>query len=234
MNAMPAPMSSQSIPAQAAVATEPHTAITPSHPLAAARRRERIVGRGQSLFSAGTASHTLYLVRSGSIKTCAFNSDGDEQVFGFHFAGDVVGLEALETSCHGCTAIALETSSVWELPRDHLATLCQSTPELQRQLYQCYGREIVRDQALLRLLGKKHAEQRLVGFLLHLSQRFAERGFSAREFNLSMSRSDIGFYLGLALETVSRLFSRLQTKGILSVDRRYVHIIDADRLGGLA
>ena len=198
--------------------------------LVAVSRRSRILKPGEQVFDVGDAFHTLYLVRSGSIKVYAISDDGDEQVIGFYFPGDLVGLDALDARYHGCVAVTLETSSVYELSVDRLEQRCQTDPDLQQQVNRLYSRELARERQLLRLLGKKNASQRLAGFLLNLSQRFELLGLSASKFNLSMSRHDIAHYTGLAVETVSRLLGRFQDEGLLVVERRYIHILDKQRL----
>jgi CRP/FNR family transcriptional regulator len=198
--------------------------------LVAASRRHRILQCGEPLFNIGDGAHTLYLVRSGSIKVYAISDDGDEQILGFYLPGDLVGLDALEGRYHGCAAVALETSSIHEISIERLEQLCRTDPDIQQQVYRLYSRELARDYELLRLLGKKNASQRLAGFLVNLSQHFEQRGFSACEFNLSMSRHDIAHYTGLAVETVSRLLGRFQQDDLLEVERRHIRILDMPRL----
>ena len=196
-------------------------------------RCSRVVKRGEHLFRLGQRFCSLYIVRSGSVKLYSLD-DAEEQVLGFYLTGDLFGFDAIATGYHECAALALETSSICELGFAGLEDLSTSMHLLQKQMSAWYGREIARDFALLRLLGKKSAEQRLAIFLLDLSQRLSARGFSAHEFNLSMSRQDIGSYLGLALETVSRLFARLQEDGVITVDRRHITLLDETRLRELA
>jgi CRP/FNR family transcriptional regulator len=148
------------------------------------------------------------------MKTCVPTADGHEQILGFHLPGELVGLDALENENHVCGAVALETVHVCELPLAQLETMCHRLP----------------GHAMLLLLGKRSAQERLATFLLSLAVRFRQRGFSEKEFGLSMPRDDIANYLGLARETVSRLLSRFQTDGLLSVQRRRVRIHDMDRL----
>jgi len=197
-------------------------------------RRTRPVQRGQHLFRIGDPLRSLYAVRSGSIKAYFTIQDGEEQVLGFFLPGELLGLDAIERDSHACSAVALETTSLCEFPFENLERLCRSVGGLQRQMGRLASREISRDHAMLLLLGKKNAESRLSAFLLNLSQRFANRGFSPNAFNLRMSRRDIGNYLGLALETVSRGFAHFQEEGILQVDRRLVQIMDMQRLRELA
>ncbi len=197
-------------------------------------KSRRVIQRGETLFRQGDRLSCLYMVRAGAVKVYALSHDGAEQVLGFYLPGDMLGLDALESANHVCTAIALETSSICELSFSKLETMSQALSGLHGWMYRAYGREIARDHALLRLLGHKSAEQRLAGFLLSLCERFAQRGFSSREFNLSMSRHDIANHLGLALETVSRLFARFQDSRVLDVDRRHITVRDPLLLRRLA
>ena len=185
---------------------------------------------GQHLFHAGDKSNSIFAVRSGALKTYCITADGDEQVLGFALPGELVGLDGLAGDSYSSTTVALETSSICELPFSRLEDLCQTLPSLQRQMLRLVGKEITSDQQLLMLLGQRNAEERLASFLLSLSTRYKERGLSAKEFNLPMSRQDIGNYLGLAIETVSRLFAHFQEDKLLTVNRKQIRIIDYTRL----
>ena len=185
---------------------------------------------GEHLFRPGDKGHALYAVRSGSLKTYCLTEDGEEQVLGFTLPGELVGLDGLQGGCYHSASVALETSSICELPFDSLEDLCGQLPAMNRQIMQLTGKEITSGQHMLMLLGKRSAEERLASFLLSLSMRYEERGLSATAFNLSMSRQDIGNYLGLAIETVSRLFAHMQEEKILIVSRRQITILDLDRL----
>lgn len=193
-------------------------------------RRRRPVPRGDHVFQVGDPSQSLYAVHSGCVKTCIPTSDGHEQILGFNLPGELVGLDALENENHICGAVALETVHVCELPLAQLKDMCHCLPGLPHRLLRLIGREVTAKHAMLLLLGKRSAEERLATFLLNLASRFRQRGFSEKEFGLSMPRDDIANYLGLARETVSRLFTRFQIDGLLSVQRRYIHIHDMDRL----
>ena len=193
-------------------------------------KRRRPIQRGDHLFVAGSRFNSIYAVRSGSLKTYTLTEDGREQVTGFFLPGELVGLDAIGSGSHSCAARALETTSVCEIPYEEFETLGEHIPSLPRQLLRIMSNEMHQDQMLLMLLGKRAADERLAAFLLSLSQRFGQRGYSSNEFNLSMSRNDIGNYLGLAVETVSRLFSRLQDDGILAVRSRNVRLLDLPRL----
>lgn len=197
-------------------------------------KRRRPIQRGDHLFVTGDAFHSIFAVRSGSLKTYSLTEDGREQVAGFFLPGELVGLDAIGSGENTCSARALETTSVCEIPFEELETLGERLPSLPKQLLRIMSKEMHHDQLLLMLLGKRAADERLAAFLLSLSQRFGQRGYSSSEFNLSMSRNDIGNYLGLAVETVSRLFSRLQEDGILAVRSRHVRLLDIPRLQNLA
>ncbi len=188
------------------------------------------VHRGEYLFHAGDSFKSLYAIKSGSIKTYTRKEAGNDQITGFYLSGELIGLDAIEEGMHHCSAKALETSAVCEIPFDRLEALSLSIPDLQRQMYRLFSKEIQQDTNLLTLLGSKNAEERLAGFLLDFSSRFKKRGFSSTDFNLSMSRNDIGSYLGLAVETVSRLFTRFHDEGILHVERKHVQLKDMERL----
>ncbi len=190
--------------------------------LAYTRRRVR---RGESLYHAGGAFDSLYAVRSGFFKSSVVLEDGRDQVTGFHMAGEILGMDGIGTETHNVGVSALEDSEVCIIPYELLVE-----PRLQRQLHKVMSRELVRDQGVMMLLGTMRAEERLAAFLLNLSQRFVARGFSSHEFHLRMTREEIGSYLGLSLETVSRLFSRFHEEGLISVQQKHVHILDVPGL----
>jgi CRP/FNR family transcriptional regulator len=196
--------------------------------------RHRPIQRGDHLFKDGEVFHSIYAVRSGSLKTYGLTADGREQVTGFFLPGEIVGLDAIGGGQHSCSARALETTSVCEIPFAELETLGERLPSLPKQMLRIMSKEMHHDQLLLMLLGKRTAEERLAAFLLSLSQRFGQRGYSSSEYNLSMSRNDIGNYLGLAVETVSRLFSRFQDDGVVAARGRHVRILDVPRLREMA
>lgn len=193
-------------------------------------RRRHPIQRGAHVFLAGDPFHSIYAVRSGSLKTYRLTEDGREMITGFFLPGEIVGLDAIDTGRHPCAARALEITGLCEIPFDEFESIGERLPALSRQLVRVMSREMHHDELLLMLLGKRTAEQRLAAFLLSLSLRFGQRGYSPSEFNLSMSRNDIGNYLGLAVETVSRLFSRLQEDGILIARSRHIRLIDLPRL----
>ncbi len=195
--------------------------------------RQQPLQPGQHLFRPGDKSHALFAVRSGALKSYCITQDGEEQVLGFTLPGELTGMDGLSGGCYSSASMVLETSSVCELPFGKLEGLCNDLPGLQKQMLNVVGREITSDQHMLMLLGKRTAEERLASFLLSLSTRYHKRGLSATEFNLPMSRQDIGNYLGLAIETVSRLFASFQERRILSVNRRQIAILDMDSLTGM-
>ena len=191
--------------------------------------RKRIK-RGEHLYRAGQAFDAIYAVRSGFFKTDVLLEDGREQVTGFQMAGELLGLDGISTEHHSCNAIALEDSDVCTIPFSHLEGLSREIQTLQHHFHKVMSREIVRDHGVMMLLGTMRAEERLAAFLLNLSQRFSARGYSAAEFHLRMTREEIGSYLGLKLETVSRAFSRFQDEGLISVQQKHIRIVDIPRL----
>lgn len=191
---------------------------------------KRNFSRSDYLYRSGDKFRSLYAIHSGSFKTQILHEDGREQVTGFQMAGEIIGLDAISTDIHACEAVAMENSVVCELPFNKLEALSREIPSLQRHLHKIMSREIVRDQGIMLLLGSMRAEERLAAFLLNLSQRFAVRGLSATEFQLRMSRQEIGSYLGLKLETVSRAFSHFQEVGIIKVRVRAIEILNLPAL----
>lgn len=191
------------------------------------RRRLR---RGEALLRAGDPFRSLYALRSGSLKSVVAREDAHEQVTGFVMPGDILGLDGIDTDRHSLTLIALEDSEVCIVPFAELEKLTSTRPRLQRQFHRMMSREIVREQGVMTLLGTMAAEQRVAAFLLNLSRRYQLRGFSSREFHLRMTREEIGSYLGLTLETVSRTFSRFQERGFITVKQRLIRIEEPERL----
>lgn len=182
------------------------------------------------LYRDGDKATAIYAVRSGCVKTVTESANGDEQIVGFHLAGELIGLDGFSEGVHTCNAVALETSSVCELPLELLENLSSEIPGLQRQMRRIMGKEVSSEHKQLLLLGKMNSEERLASFLLGISARMEERNWKADEFNLGMPRQDIANYLGMAVETVSRLFASFQHDGIISVDRRHITISDMHRL----
>ena len=195
--------------------------------LVAARRP---VARGESLFRAGEVFLSLYAVRTGFFKTCVSSEDGRDQVTGFQMAGELLGLDGISTDSHTCDAVALDDSQVCVIPYGQLEALAHEFSELQHHFHKIMSREIVRDHGVILLLGSMRAAERLAAFLLNLTQRLQTRGFSASSLILRMTREEIGSYLGLTLETVSRTFSKFQEDGILEVKQRQIRILNQDKL----
>ncbi len=197
-------------------------------------KRNRPLHKGEYLFNTSDEFTSIFAVRSGSIKTFTESEQGDEQITGLYLPGELIGLDAIHSGSHPCSAIALETTSLCEMPFETLEDLSGEIPELHHQLFRIMSKEIANDQSLLMLMAQKSADERLAAFLVNLSTRLKARNFSETEFNLSMSRKDIGNYLGLTIETISRTFSRFQSEGILSTQRKYVNIHDLQALKALA
>lgn len=191
---------------------------------------KRNYSRGDYLYRSGDKFRSLYAIHSGSFKTQVLHDDGREQVTGFQMAGEIIGLDAISTDFHACEAVALEASVICEISFNRLEALSREIPALQRQIHKLMSREIVRDQGIMLLLGSMRAEERLAAFLLNLSQRYAARGLSPTQFHLRMSRQEIGSYLGLKLETVSRTFSLLQQRGIIRIHIKSLEILDLDSM----
>ena len=186
--------------------------------------------RGDYLYRCGDRFDSLYAIRSGSFKTYLLDEDGREQVTAFQMAGEIIGLDAISSDKHTCDAVAMENSEVCELPFTKLESLSREIPSLQHHLHKIMSREIVRDQGIMLLLGSMSAEEKLAAFLLNLSQRFASRCLSPTEFTLRMSRQEIGGYLGLQIETISRTFSLLQQRGIININLKDVEILELEGL----
>jgi CRP/FNR family transcriptional regulator len=192
--------------------------------------RKRPLKRGDYLYRAGGTLQSLYAVRTGFLKSSVLHDDGREQVAGFHMMGDLVGMDAIGNGKHVCDSIALEDTDVCEIPFGDLERLSRELPALQQHFHRIMSREIARDYGVMLLLGSMRAEERLAAFLLNLSQRFAARGYSPVSFILRMTREEIGSYLGLKLETVSRAFSHFQSENLIAVQNKSIEIKDLKRL----
>ena len=192
--------------------------------------RKRPLKRGNHLFRAEDPLRSLFAVRTGFLKTSVLHEDGREQVTGFHMMGEMLGLDAIGSGKCQCDAMALEDCEICEIPFELLEQLSREIPALQQHFHRIMSREIARDYGVMLLLGSMRAEERLAAFLLNLSQRFAIRGYSPTSFNLRMTREEIGSYLGLKLETISRAFSRFQDDGILEVQNKSIEIKSVERL----
>jgi CRP/FNR family transcriptional regulator len=194
---------------------------------------QRRLRKGAVLFHAGNPFQALYAIRYGSIKTSILAEDGREQVAGYHMPGEIIALDGIATSSHTCSAVALEDTEVCAIPFDRLEELMQTVPGLQQNVRQTLAREISRNHGLMLLLGSMRAEERVAAYLLDLAERYRQRGYSASEFVLRMTREEIGSYLGLKLETVSRVFSRLQADGLVQAQGRDIKLLDPPMLNRL-
>jgi CRP/FNR family transcriptional regulator len=188
------------------------------------------VKRGAALFNVGDKFTALYAVRSGFFKTCVTTADGRDQVTGFQMTGEIIGMDGIVSDHHSCDAVALEDAEVCIMPFDQVEALSREFTTLQHHVHKILSREIVRDHGVMLLLGSMRAEERLAAFLLNLVQRLHARGFSQSEFVLRMTREEIGSYLGMKLETVSRTFSKFAEDGIIDVKQRHVQIKNVDAL----
>lgn len=197
-------------------------------------KRSQSIEKNKFLFRLGEPLKSVYAIRSGSFKTYLTNPDGTEQIVGFSLPGELLGMDAISDDRHICTAKALETSSICEIPFEKLESLARDIPGLQHQLFRLMSKEIQQDQNLMLLLAQMPAETRLASFLLGLSERLNKRGYAANEFNLSMSRGDIANMLGMAVETISRLLSHFQEIGLLHVERKHISVLNLDKLRKLA
>ncbi len=192
--------------------------------------KRRRVKQGELLFSSGDTFTSLYAIRTGFFKTCISSEDGREQVTGFQMAGEIIGLDGIVTDRHSCNAVALEDAEVCTMPFASIEDLSREFPVLQRHVHKMMSREIVRENGVMMLLGNMRAEERVAAFLLNLVQRLHARGYSQTELTLRMTREEIGSYLGLKLETVSRTFSKFSEDGIIEIKQRYVRILDPEAL----
>ena len=195
--------------------------------LVAVRRK---VKRGTTLFRNGEPFTALYAIRTGFFKTSLTTEDGRDQVTGFQMAGEIIGLDGIVNDQHSCDAVALEDAEVCEMPYSRIEELSREVTALQRHVHKIMSREIVREHGVMLLLGSMRAEERLAAFLLNLVQRLHARGFSPLELILRMTREEIGSYLGLKLETVSRTFSKFVEDGIVEVKQRHIRILDTEAL----
>ena len=190
----------------------------------------RTVKRGAALFHAGEKFISLYAIRTGFFKTCVNTEDGRDQVTGFQMAGEIIGLDGIVNDQHTCDAIALEDAEVCVLPFDRIEEISREVNALQHHVHKIMSREIVREHGVMLLLGSMRAEERLAAFLLNLVQRLQTRGFSKSDLVLRMTREEIGSYLGMKLETVSRTFSKFAEECMIEVSQRNIRILDADAL----
>jgi CRP/FNR family transcriptional regulator len=190
----------------------------------------RKVKRGATLFRNGEPFESLFAIRTGFFKTCVTSGDGRDQVTGFQMAGEVIGLDGIVNDRHTCDAVALEDAEVCVMPFNRIGELSREINALQHHVHRIMSREIVREHGVMLLLGSMRAEERVAAFLLNLVQRLHARGFSGSELVLRMTREEIGSYLGMKLETVSRTFSKFADDGVIDVHQRHVRILDTDAL----
>jgi CRP/FNR family transcriptional regulator len=195
-------------------------------------RRGRPLKRGEHLYRASDQFESVFAVRSGAVKTYIVSEDGEEQVTGFYLPGEIVGMDGISTAHHVTSAKTLETSSVCEIPFARLEELSSKIPSLQHHFFSLMSREIQADRELHMLLSKKSADDRIASLLISIANRQKQRGLSGQRIRLPMSRYDIANYLGLAVETVSRIFTRFQQQGLLAVEGREVEILDREALCG--
>ncbi|WP_445232139.1 fumarate/nitrate reduction transcriptional regulator Fnr [Duganella rhizosphaerae] len=196
--------------------------------------RRRRVERDENLCRMEQPFHSLYAVRFGHFKTSRVNHSGQQQITGFQMAGELLGMDAIGSGQHACGVVALEDSEVCEIPFSRLQELFAEVPQLLRHFHRIMSQEIMREQNAMLFLGNMRAEQRFATFLLNLSTRYAARGYSPSSFQLRMSREDIGDYLGLTIESISRLLSRFRASGWIAVDKRELRILDHAKLESLA
>lgn len=192
--------------------------------------RKKPLHKHDVLIEAQSKFKSLYAVRSGSFKSFIITSDGQEQIVGFHLPGDIIGFDAISNDHHQSSASALETSMVCEVPYSTLELMSERFPKLRKKIMSCMSDDIKQGHELMMLLNKRKADDRLLYFLAQLSQRFSERGFSDKQFNLSMTRIEIGNYLGLTVETISRLLTRFQKENLIKVDGKLIEIIDYETI----
>lgn len=196
--------------------------------------RKKPIQKSEQIFKSGDPLKSLYAIRSGTIKSYTITEQGDEQITGFHLAGDVIGFDGIHQQMHQSFAQALETAMICEIPFSTLDELSGSMPKLRQQIMRLMSNEIACDQEMILLLSKKNAEERLAAFISDLARRFSSRGFSAKEFRLAMTRGDIGNYLGLTVETISRLLGRFQKANLIEVKGKYITILNVEELNQLA
>lgn len=196
--------------------------------------KRRSLPRGGTLYRVGDAFTNLYAIRLGHFKTYQINPEGDEQITGFQMAGELLGMDAISTDRHHCNAVALEDSEVCEIPFSRLENLFSDIPTLLRHFHRMMSQEITREQSVMLLLGNMRAEQRFAAFLTNLSSRYAARGYSSTSFQLRMGREEIGNYLGLTIESISRLLSKFKKQGWIKVSNRELEIIDLPKVKAVA
>ncbi len=197
-------------------------------------QRSKPLQKNQHLYREGDDFQSVYAVRAGTLKAYKTTDDGREQVTGFYFPGEILGMDGISKNTHASSAKALETAAICEIPFSSLEKLSSMMPNLQRHFFQLMSREITEDQQLITLLSKNSADERVAALMLSISSRNARRKLSPTQFRLPMSRVDIGNYLGLTVETVSRVFSRMQKMDVLQVDNKEIEILDIEGLQHMA
>lgn len=197
-------------------------------------KTRKTMKRGDLLYRAGDQFRAIYAIRGGSVKSSIVTGDGRVQVTGFHVAGKVLGLDSILTNHYNCDVTAMETTGVCEVPYSRFEELGREIPDLQNKMLKIMSQEILDIRELMILLGKMKGEERLATYLLSMANGLGKRGSPSAKFKMSMSRSDIANYLGLAEETISRIFTRFQEEGLISLQRRNITINDFDRLSTLS
>ncbi|HSC67428.1 MAG TPA: fumarate/nitrate reduction transcriptional regulator Fnr [Cellvibrio sp.] len=197
-------------------------------------QRGKPLQKGDYLYRANMPFDSVYAIRSGAVKAVSLSDSGEEQVTGFYLPGEVVGMDGIADNYYTNSVVALETASVCEIPFNRMEELSLQIPNLQRHFFQLMSREITQDQQIITLLSKSSAEERIAALLLSISNRNSRRQLSANAFRLPMSRTDIGNYLGLTIETVSRVFTRIQKQGVIAVDKKEILIKNMDQLRSIA
>lgn len=196
--------------------------------------RRRKVPRDSVLYRVGDPFTNLYAIRLGHFKTYHINRDGDQQITGFQMAGELLGMDAISADRHHCDALALEDSEVCEIPFTRLEHLFGDMPTLLRHFHRMMSQEITREQNVMLLLGNMRADQRFAAFLANLSARYATRGYSSTCFQLRMGREEIGNYLSLTIESISRLLNKFKKQGLVRVNNREIELLDLTRLKAIA
>ncbi|MEQ8289073.1 MAG: fumarate/nitrate reduction transcriptional regulator Fnr [Gammaproteobacteria bacterium] len=190
----------------------------------------RPLHKGEHVFRTNDAFSAFYAIRSGSVKSYMIDDSGEEQVIGFYFPGEILGFDAVDNNMHSCSVVAMETTTYCSLPYNKLNEISQQIPDLQNQLFRLLSREFTKENQMLLSINRRPAEERIATFLVSLSGRFKRMGYSECAFNLPMSRQEIGNYLGLTIETVSRFLSRFQSNGLIDINRKEIRINDLPAL----
>ncbi|WP_404368651.1 fumarate/nitrate reduction transcriptional regulator Fnr [Marinobacter sp.] len=194
----------------------------------------RSFSRGETVFKQSERARSCFAVRSGAIKTSVVNHSGEEQVTGFFLPGEIMGLDSISDDRYACSAFVLERTSVCELPISHLEELSRKLPSLQHHFFSLMSSEIRHSQQHAMLLSRNTAEERIASLLLSLSSRFERRKLSPTRFTLPMARNDIANFLGLAVETVSRVMTRFQGQGLIQAKGREIELLDLTALQEIA